>query len=457
MALSLLVVGHANTGKTSLIRTLLRRHDFGTVSAKAGATRHVEKVPLSIADRHILTLTDTPGFEDSMALWEIRQGADFQHLQGPQWLRAFCASPYAQQEFEQEAKILNQLESCDIILYVIDARQAPLGKYQDELSLLASASKPIIPILNFSAESSPHYASWKQVLASRHLHAMVKYDSVAFYFADEKRLYQSVQSLMPDHYEAIEALITDRQNAAQLRLQLALQQLTESLIRLASWRLECDTYPASAAQTHQFEQQVRHIEEQLIKQLLALYEFRPQDLASTPLPVRNGRWQQDIFAKQTLQEWGINAGTSALTGAAIGASIDVLAAGLTLGTATTLGALLGAGWKTGQHYKDTLKSKLTKHYFITLDNATLSVFTLRGLTLIRHLDQRGHASQQAFVLTDDSDDSGTKKLISALRPLWQQAQQHPSWFQQPIASDHSSFQAMYNLLHRHLKSLPTDT
>ncbi|MFM1832794.1 MAG: hypothetical protein RLZZ461_1110, partial [Planctomycetota bacterium] len=40
--LRLAVVGHANTGKTSILQTLLRRRDFGIVSPRGGTTRAVE-------------------------------------------------------------------------------------------------------------------------------------------------------------------------------------------------------------------------------------------------------------------------------------------------------------------------------------------------------------------------------------------------------------------------------
>ena len=39
--LKLAVVGHANVGKTSLLRTLIRNSNFGDVSDKPGTTRHV--------------------------------------------------------------------------------------------------------------------------------------------------------------------------------------------------------------------------------------------------------------------------------------------------------------------------------------------------------------------------------------------------------------------------------
>ncbi|WP_418138397.1 DUF3482 domain-containing protein [Marinomonas sp. RS-M-Aa-14] len=443
MSISLLVVGHANTGKTSLIRTLLRRQDFGEVNDRAGTTRHVESVKIKIGQQSVMTLTDTPGFEDSIGLWQIRHSPRFQSFQGADWLQPFCDSQFAQDEFEQEAKILKQLTKADIILYVIDIRQAPLGKYLDELTLLASANKPIIPILNFSATASAHTDAWRKVLAERHLHAVIKYDTVAFYFEDEKRLYQSIQSLMPEDYDTIAQLIQSREEAAQLRKTMASRQLAELMLKAASTRLECSSYPQADNESRAFEDNVRSLENRFIRQLLRLYEFQEEDLIATPLAIQNDRWQQDIFAKETLKEWGIESGTSALTGAAIGAGIDVMSAGLTLGTATTIGALLGATWKTGRHYKDTLKSKLTNRYYLCLDHATLTLLCLRGLSAIHHLHQRGHATQQAYELNTQTQNDD---LIAQLKPYWKQAQQHPEWATQDLPDTHPSVRDLQKYL-----------
>ncbi|SBS35880.1 GTPase Der [Marinomonas spartinae] len=442
MSISLLVVGHANTGKTSLIRTLLRQQNFGEISNQAGTTRHVESVAIKVNNKTLLTLIDTPGFEDSIGLWEARQQAPFDQYPGNRWIAPFCQSHLAEDHFEQEAKILKQLNQCDIILYVIDIRQAPLGKYLDELTLLASASKPIVPILNFSASDSVHLASWRQVLAERHLHAVVRYDSVAFYFEDEKRLYQSLQSLMPDHYDDIETLLISREEAARSRKTFAIDNLANLLIQAASSRKVCDRYPPAPDDATAFEQQIRQLESQFIHSLLTLYEFREEDVMPAAFSVQSGQWQQDIFALDTLKAWGVSTGASAMTGAAIGAGVDVMTGGLSLGAATSLGAILGASWQTGRHYKDTLKSKFTKRHYLCADSATLSLLCLRGLALIAHLDQRGHASQRAFTLNKQDDNDTNKTIINAIKPLWKKARQHPEWATQSLPANHALKAAM---------------
>jgi len=63
--LHIAVVGHTNTGKTSLIRTMLRSTEFGVIEDAAGTTRHVEQATISADNTPVLNLYDTPGLEDS--------------------------------------------------------------------------------------------------------------------------------------------------------------------------------------------------------------------------------------------------------------------------------------------------------------------------------------------------------------------------------------------------------
>ena len=67
--LNIAVVGHTNTGKTSLIRTMLRSTEFGVIEDAAGTTRHVEQATIAADNEPVLNLYDTPGLEDSRALF----------------------------------------------------------------------------------------------------------------------------------------------------------------------------------------------------------------------------------------------------------------------------------------------------------------------------------------------------------------------------------------------------
>ena len=425
MAISLLIVGHANTGKTSLIRTMVRDHTFGKVQNQSGTTRHVERITLSLADQPLLHLVDTPGFEDSMGLWQTRTSEPFVQLSNEQWLNAICEDPNYQVEYEQELKILRQLNQCDVILYVIDLRQKPLGKYLDELNILACANKPIVPILNYCHEDAAHRAAWKQCLAERHLHAHVQYDTVAFYLADERKLYQTLQSLMPDHYEALQDFMTQRERDASHRLTKATEQLTKLLIECATTQKICRSKTPSALEKTTFEQSIRQREQRFVEFCLHLYAFQASDVILQDLPLEEGAWQQDVFDADTLKHWGIQTSTKAVTGAAIGAGIDVLSAGLTLGTATTLGAMIGAGLQTGYTFKSALLNKLKGQSVLALQPASCIVLMWRGIELVRHLHHRGHAAQVAY------QGNMTKKTepdeLARLERLFQKLSQRIEW------------------------------
>ncbi|SBS29941.1 GTPase Der [Marinomonas aquimarina] len=425
MPTSLLIVGHANTGKTSLIRTLIRDHEFGDIQNYSGTTRHVEKISLQLNDQPLLDLIDTPGFEDSIGLWQTRQAAGYQAMTHEQWLNGVLQDQGLAEDFEQEFKILKQLSRCDIILYVIDLRQAPLGKYLDELNILACANKPIVPILNFCQALDNHEAAWKRCLAERQLHAHVRYDTVAFYLADERKLYQTLQSLLPEQYDALQALIKQREEDAAQRLKNAQQALAQTLVQCATNHYVCQSTTPTAPETAAFEESIRQQERALIKHCLALYAFREEDVALDHLPLQEGQWRQDLFDAETLKSWGISTGSSAAAGAAIGAGIDILSAGLTLGTATTIGALLGAGVQTGRSFKATLMNKLRKRSILALKPDSLIALMWRGAQLIEHLHHRGHAAQKVY--QGNSATPVTKADMTQLETLFNKLSQRSEW------------------------------
>ena len=120
------VIGHTNTGKTSLMRTLLRSETFGDVADRPGVTRRLQSAVMEADGKPVIELIDTPGLEDSIALLEWIEA----HEAGnPRDLRvdaiqALTHSPDGQAggRFAQESIVLEALLSSDAALYVIDVR-----------------------------------------------------------------------------------------------------------------------------------------------------------------------------------------------------------------------------------------------------------------------------------------------------------------------------------------------
>ena len=76
-SIDLSLVSHTNVGKTTLMRTLLRR-DLGEVADRAHVTEQAEGHALiGTPQGDVLRLWDTPGFGDSARLLKRLRASDF--------------------------------------------------------------------------------------------------------------------------------------------------------------------------------------------------------------------------------------------------------------------------------------------------------------------------------------------------------------------------------------------
>ena len=456
--LSITVVGHTNTGKTSLLRTLTRDTQFGEVNNAPGTTRQVAGAAHWLNDHIALVWFDTPGLEDSVALRDWVESPEplsplntlsAQHLQasqtsnrldGPQKVQRFLDSPIARSRFEQEARVLEKVLSSDAALYVIDARDPVLAKHQDELALLSSCAKPVIPVLNFTAPSPHGHPSnvdqWLNMLARQALHVHVLFDTVSPALDAERGLFEALAQVLPKERELFAELIEQNQAARHTRRTRAFELIAEMVIDLSAWRLQVannETIRLKAKATQQ--SQARAREQQCVDGLLLTYAFNRHDVLNMPLSLKEGRWQTDLFAPEALREVGIELTKGAAAGALAGAAVDVMTGGLSLGTGTLIGAATGAGWQGFERWGGRLLGKVRGYRELTVDDAILQLVTLRQLQLLHALDRRGHASTTPVSM--QSNPSLPKSLTPSKTDALPQpkvffktirlARQHPEW------------------------------
>ncbi|MEB0039462.1 MULTISPECIES: DUF3482 domain-containing protein [unclassified Pseudomonas] len=426
-ALTLAVVGHTNVGKTSLLRTLTRDVDFGEVSHRPSTTRHVEGARLSVDGEALLELYDTPGLEDAIALLDYLERLDRpgERLDGPARLARFLEGSEARQRFEQEAKVLRQLLASDAGLYVIDAREPVLAKYRDELAVLASCGKPLLPVLNFVSSAEHREAEWREALARLGLHALVRFDSVAPPEDGERRLYESLALLLENSRDQLERLIVDQQTQRGARQHSATRLIAELLIDCAACRRSVVTGSGlEQAAIEDLRKAVRQREQRCVDALLKLYSFRPHDATAIDVPLLDGRWSDDLFNPETLKVLGVRVGSGLAAGAAAGAGVDLLLGGITLGAAALAGAIAGGALQTARSYGGRLIGKLKGKRELTVDDAVLRLLALRQRQLLQALTLRGHAAMTSITLAAPSDKSWREgKLPDAL----QKARAHPQW------------------------------
>uniref|UniRef100_A0A7C2BFZ9 DUF3482 domain-containing protein n=1 Tax=Pseudomonas graminis TaxID=158627 RepID=A0A7C2BFZ9_9PSED len=425
--LKLAVVGHTNVGKTSLLRTLTRDVGFGEVSHRPSTTRHVEGARLSVDGEALLELYDTPGLEDAIALLDYLERLDRpgERLDGPARLGRFLEGSEARQRFEQEAKVLRQLLASDAGLYVIDAREPVLAKYRDELAVLASCGKPLLPVLNFVSSAQQREPDWREALARLGLHALVRFDSVAPPEDGERRLYESLALLLETSRGRLERLIADQQAQREARKQSAARLISELLLDCAACRRSVATDSGQVqAAIDDLRKAVRQREQRCVESLLKLYAFRREDASASDLPLMDGRWGDDLFNPETLKLLGVRVGGGIAAGAAAGAGVDLLVGGITLGAAALVGAIAGGALQTARSYGGRLMDKFKGQRKLTVDDAVLRLLALRQRQLLQALEVRGHAAMESIKLTEPLDKTWREgKLPEALH----KARAHPQW------------------------------
>ena len=430
-ALTIAVVGHTNAGKTSLLRTLTRRVDFGQVSDRPGTTRHAEAVALRLDGREAVRFIDTPGLEDSVALLEFlaRQSGDSR----PERVRAFLAGPEARASFEQEAKVLRALlEQAGCAMLVIDTREPVLPKHRAEIEILASCAKPVMPVLNFVRDGASRLADWHRALEESNLHARAEFDVVAPFTGAEQRLYADLATLLPARRAQLQHIVEALAQAERERRLAACRVIASTLIDVAAQRrsLSAEAFADPEQQqawVRDFQAQTGRHARRAVDELLTLYAFGADDAELTELPRPGGRWEDDLFNPELLKQAGRRLGLGAMIGAGMGAVADVALAGLSLGAATTLGATLGGAISGGwQPLWRKLQNRLDGVQELTVEDPVLWLLAERLLALARALAQRGHAAQQRLRLGAEAagalgDDGQT--LIDALSA----ARGHPAW------------------------------
>ena len=430
-AIEIAVVGHTNAGKTSLLRTLTRRIDFGEVADRPGTTRHVEAVDLVLDGRPALRFLDTPGLEDSTALMSCLRRQDAT-LPPPERIRAFLATPEAGGRFEQEAKVLRALLAAEAAFYVIDSRDPVWPKHRAELEALSWCARPVLPVLNFVRDAASREADWSTALSEYGLHAIVRFDAVAPFTGAEQRLYRDLATLLRPR-EALLAEVAESLDFERLeRRRASLAEIAALLVAAAATRRtlpreQLEDAQARGREVGRFRSAVLARARTCITALLEIHAFAPDDARLDALPWLDGRWESDVFNGEALSRAGQALGTGALIGAGVGLAADVALAGLSLGAAATLGAAVGGAAAQGfSGVGHAVANLVRRRVDLTVEDELLALLADQMLVLLLTLEGRGHAASQAVTLQpahDPARQAALRGLLAALAP----ARAHPDW------------------------------
>lgn len=423
-AVKICVIGHTNTGKTSLLRTLLRDVYFGEIKDETATTRHVEKAVIENQGEILLELFDTPGLEDASGVLDWLEDHTQTRQDGIDRLKAFLKADIL--AFNQEIKVLRQILASDLAVYVIDAREPTLGKYQDELTLLSWTAIPIMPVFNFIHQAdAQNLKTWQSLLARKNLHIVAKFDSVAFQFTDEMILWQNLSLMLSNlnqtGSQTLQRLMNQRQTDWQKLAQQGNEKIADFLINVSAFCILIDKQADPNPILAQMQNQVLHAEQKLHTDLLQLYQFYNHETLTETLQIQST--QANPFDLDQIKYYGLKTTSGATLGSLIGVGIDVLAFGTTLGLGTFLGGLAGGLLPN----KQNLSQQITGKVKLYIDTNTIIILAMRAIHLHQNLRQLGHANPQTRI------QQNTKPYP---QPIWKpeklpaplkKARHHPEW------------------------------
>lgn len=416
------VIGHTNVGKTSLLRTLLRDSYFGEVQNASATTRHVSAVDILSKDNvPLITLHDTPGLEDATGVMDFLQDHTDGRADGVERLSAFLQAVHNNDarldgDFSQEAKVIKSLLEADIALYIIDAKEPVLGKYKDELAILAGSGTPILPVFNFINHPNHHMQTWREMLSRRALHVVNAFDTVAFDFENEMALWSNL-SLLSNHDQNIERLKQERSDTWHELMETGSEMIADFLINVAAYHQKIASDADATPTLKQMQNAVRQGESILHDKLLNLYRFYHQSITSERLDITSST--QDVFDSELLTQYGIRTAGGSVTGMIIGAGIDVATLGASLGLGTAIGGVIGGLLPNSI----TIKDKAMGVQTLMIDAPTITLLAARAQNLHHHLRHRGHASFSEITASDQNLPWKSDKLPSPIK----KARSHPNY------------------------------
>ncbi|CCG18342.1 conserved hypothetical protein [Taylorella equigenitalis 14/56] len=424
--LKLAVVGHTNTGKTSLLRTLLEDKSFGEVEDSPGTTKALEAAVIPLDDCEI-TLIDTPGFEDSEGLrdyLEQLQSYEDSRLSNQELIKKFLKSPESTRRYAQEARVLHQLLDSTAGLYVIDIRDSVRSKHRDELHIMSMCGRPLIAILNFMHSEDNFKDEWNEALSDNNIHLSIEFDTVAPPIDGTEMLYKKLSIVLSSYDQPLKQLAERVAEQRTSRKKAALSLLAEALVDIASYKYPSKTDEESVRENWEIVQNnVRKREYKFNSDLLKHYRFTEEDYPNKHIPIEGERWGSDLFNPSTLKEISVHVGSGFAAGAMTGMALDVLTAGLSLGTAALFGGIIGSMAGGAAKLGNRLKAKYQGYQELSVDDNVVRLVAIRGLLLIAALDRRGHASTSPVSLPSEYKTLWTKGMPEELSD----ARGHPEW------------------------------
>lgn len=195
--INIAIAGHTNTGKTTLIRTLMRS-PIGEIADRANVTKGGE--PYDYDDLQA-TFTDTPGFQkasDVLRYWDVKKAHPNSELL-EEW----------EDDISLDMEVIKSLENSHVAIYVGSLSVVPDDSHKKEISVVKKIQPRVLAILNQEGKQrkasseeivQERIRQWKEMFQNEGIESIVVFDAYWDKPAKINEIYESVRKTLAPEY-----------------------------------------------------------------------------------------------------------------------------------------------------------------------------------------------------------------------------------------------------------------
>jgi len=334
------IIGHPNEGKSSVLSTLAE-DDSVRISPTPGETTECRTFPVVIDGVEVLRFTDTPGFQHPRRVLH-----ELQNFTGPGMIDRFREAFASVAELRHDCELLLPVARGAGIIYVVDGSRPVRNIDRAEMEILRLTGRPRMAVINCKDEGTAHLDDWREEFRKT-FNANRIFNAHRATYAERILLLEALKNIDQDWHGPLDLVVSGFKKDWAARndrtAELILNLLTDCLTFTAAGDLEAgmDETALRARLARTYADAIRTKEKKTHRQIRGLFKHNIFNYDLPPCSILHA----DLFNEKTWQFLGLSRGQMALagglSGAAVGAGIDIAHAGLSLGIYAALGGAIG--------------------------------------------------------------------------------------------------------------------
>ena len=346
----LVVVGHPNKGKSSIVSTLAQ-DDSVRIAPQPGTTIKSRRFPMRVDEQVLYTLVDTHGFQRARRALQWLQQHATNVAEHPATVQQFVAQHQGKALFRDECELLAPIVERGGMLYVVDGSK-PFGpEYEPEMDILRWTGQPSMALINPIGQAD-YMDQWEAALG-QYFKIVRVFDAMTAEFDKLLELLRAFGQLREDWRDPMERAVQHLERDRTHCRQLAAETVADMLIDMMTLSVGKNLRPEDDPEAHKpalekaYQDRLRAIEQKARNTVERIYAHDHIERHENEQAIL----QQDLFAPDSWHLFGQSkwrlASLAAAGGATAGGMFDASVGGASFLLGAAIGGIVGGalGWR----------------------------------------------------------------------------------------------------------------